>query len=93
VKSKHIKHKQVVSQDSSQRDAQLPNIVASCPINVTDSNSAASQNIKCVKPMTFSQKLYQNDQLEIAEQFELALEANSLEKIKILLDKLVKVGK
>ncbi len=43
--------------------------------------------------MTFSQKLYQNDQLEIAEQFELALEANSLEKIKILLDKLVKVGK
>lgn len=41
--------------------------------------------------MTFSQKLYQTDELEIAEELEQALEANSLEKLKMLLDKVLEL--
>jgi len=37
--------------------------------------------------MTFSQKLYQSDALDIAEEFEPPINANSLEEIKKLLDK------
>lgn len=51
----------------------------------------ASEYIRCVSPMTFSQKLYQTDELEIAEELEQALEANSLEKLKMLLDKVLEV--
>ena len=39
--------------------------------------------------MTFSQKLYQSHPLEIAEEFEQAIDANSLEKIKKILDKVL----
>ena len=39
--------------------------------------------------MTYSQKLYQSQGLEIAEEFEQAIDANSLEKIKNLLDKIL----
>lgn len=49
----------------------------------------ASQQIKCVSPTTFSQKLYKHAALEIAQEYEQALEENSLEKIKNLLNKLV----
>ena len=41
--------------------------------------------------MTFSQKLYQLKTIEIAEEYEQAIEANSLERVKILLDKLVEL--
>ena len=42
--------------------------------------------------MIFSQKLYQFKELEIAEEFERAVEANSLEQINNLFDRLVKPG-
>ncbi len=42
--------------------------------------------------MTFSQKLYQSHALEIAEEFEQAIDANSLEKIKQLLDNVLDRG-
>lgn len=56
-------------------------------------SQVASQPIRCVRPVTFSQKLYQSNALnlkvqEIADQsYEQALtEANSLEKVKKLLE-------
>jgi len=45
-----------------------------------------------LSPMTFSQKLYQSHALEIAEEFEQAIDANSLEKIKQLLDNVLDRG-
>ncbi len=51
-----------------------------------------NQQIKCVSPMTFSQKLYQSHPIEIAEEFEQAIEANSLEKIEDLLNKVLEIG-
>lgn len=68
--------RKVLTQGLSQSRTQLP---------------GANQHIKNVSPMTFSQKLYQLNAIEIAEEYEQAIEANSLEKIKILLDKLVKL--
>jgi len=52
----------------------------------------ARQQIKCVSPKTFSQKLYQSNPLELAEEFERAIEANSLEEIKNLLEKFLELG-
>lgn len=52
----------------------------------------ASQPISRVSPMTFSQKFYQSHELEIAEEFEQALENNSLGKIKDILDKILEQG-
>ena len=49
----------------------------------------AKQHIRCVSLMTFSQKLYKHNALEIAQEYEQAIEENSLEKIKNLLDRLV----
>jgi hypothetical protein len=92
MKSSRIKHKQLVTQDLSNRSAQLPDVADSCPINAKPINQVPRQQIKCVIPMTFSQKLSETNYLEIAEQFEQAIDANSLEQIKILLDRLVKVG-
>lgn len=68
--------RKVVTQGLNQSRTQLP---------------AANQHIKSVSPMTFSQKLYQLNAIEIAEEYEQAIEANSLEKIKILLDKLIEL--
>jgi predicted PolB exonuclease-like 3'-5' exonuclease len=65
-----------VTQNDSQGSAQLP---------------LANQDIKGISPMTFSQKLYQFHELEIAEEYEQAIDANSLERIKNLLDKLVEL--
>ena len=56
------------------------------------STQVASQHIKCVSPMISSQKLYKYKELEIAEEFEQAIEANSLEQINNLLNKLVEPG-
>lgn len=50
------------------------------------------QHIKCVSPMTFSQKLYKYNALEVAQEYEQAIEENSLEKVKKLLDKLVRLN-
>ena len=68
--------KQKVSQDNTQSCVQLPQV---------------NQQIKRVSPMTFSQKFYQSHELEIAEEFEQAIDANSLEKIKVLLDKILEL--
>ncbi len=75
--------KQVRTQDNARARAELPEVKAS------SNNQVASDQIECVSPMTFSQKLYQSHALEIAEEFEQALGANSLEKIKKLLDKVL----
>ena len=48
-------------------------------------------SIARVSPMTFSQKFYQSHELEIAEEFERAIDANSIEKIKALLDKIIEL--
>lgn len=49
--------------------------------------AVASQKINSNSPMTFTQKLYQSDEFEIAEEYEQALESNCLEEIIMLLDK------
>ncbi len=86
----NIKHQQVGTQDDSNVNSQIPDVTFSCDIIF----SPNSQNIKCVTPMTFSQKLYQSEaqELDVAEEFEQALEANSLEKIKKLLDKVLELN-
>ena len=86
----NIKHKQVENQNDSHAQAQQQE-GASCPINAKPNSQATFENIKCVRPMTFSQKLYQSAAQEIAEEFEQAIEANSLEKIKKLLDKVLEI--
>ena len=48
----------------------------------------AKRHIRCVSPTTFSQKLYKYN-VEIAQEYEQAIEDNSLAKIKNLLNKLV----
>ncbi len=58
-------------------------------VDAKPSSQVSDQQIKCISPMTFSQKLYQSHAIEIAEEFEQAIEANSLEKIKNLLDKIL----
>lgn len=90
VKSKHIQ--QVGTQKLGHGYAQRP-YSPGC------NTQGASQPIKCVRPMTFSQKIYQANTLnlkaqEIAEQnYEQALtELNSLETIKNLLDKIVELA-
>lgn len=52
----------------------------------------SSQHIKPVDSMTLSQKLYQCKVIEIAAEYEQATEADSLEKMKNLLNKLVGLG-
>lgn len=49
----------------------------------------ASTHRICISPRTFSQKLYQSHALEIVEEFEQALESQSLVRIKELLDKVL----
>lgn len=51
--------------------------------------SSVSRRKKKVSPRTLAPKLYQSHALEVAYEYEQAIEANSLEKIKILLAKLV----
>ena len=84
-----IKHKQIETQDNSYAQCQLADVAASCQINTKTNIPVAFDDRKCVTPMTFSQKLYQSHEQEIAEEFEQAIEANSLEKLKKLLDKVL----
>ncbi|MBV9389864.1 MAG: hypothetical protein JOZ78_25860 [Chroococcidiopsidaceae cyanobacterium CP_BM_ER_R8_30] len=83
MKSKHIKRKQIGSQDLSHGKSQRPDITA---------RWLAHQPIKCVSPMTFSQKMYQPNLCEIAAESEQAIEANSLEEIRKQLDKVLELG-
>ena len=92
MRSKDLKPRQVVSQSLSQGDAQLPDVAPSCPVNPRTNNQVPRQQIKCVSPKTFSQKLYQSNPLEIAEELERAVEANSLEELKNVLEKFLELG-
>lgn len=62
------------------------------PTYKATSNIQDSQSIRCVSPKTFSQQLYKNNELTIVEEHSRAKVADSLEKIKNLLSKLVKLG-
>lgn len=75
------------------KPTQSQNVQADCSINPNPTNQVALEQIKCVSPVTFSQKLYQSHALEIAEELEQAINANSLEKIKNLLDKVLETNK
>ncbi len=77
--------------DINHKSAQCQNIQADC-LNSSPPKQAALEQIKCVSPVTFSQKLYQSHALEIAEELEQAINANSLEKIKNLLDKVLETN-
>ncbi len=79
---------QIVHPFDSKATAHLSDVIASCPLNA----SLSSQEIKSVSPMTFSQKFYQSHALEVAEAFEQALEANSLENLKQLFDKVLEIN-
>jgi len=89
----HTKSKQVGTQDDrhAKASSQLPDVATSCPLNATANNQVRFKSIKCVSPMTFSQKLYQSDALDIAEEFEPPINANSLEEIKKLLDNVFEI--
>lgn len=89
VKLKHIKHKQVATQDDSYGSAQHQG-AASCLINAEPVSQVAFEHIKCVSPTIFPQKLYQSH--AIAEEYEQAIDANSLEKINKLFDKVLELG-
>lgn len=91
VKLKHIKHKEVATQDDSHGSAQHQG-AASCLINAGTVSHVAFEHIKGVSPTIFPQKLYQSHALEIAEEYEQAIDANSLEKINKLFDKVLELG-
>ena len=86
----NIKHKQVENPFDNHVQAQFEE-GASCTINAKHNSQDTFKNRKCVSPMTFSQKLYQSAAQEIVEEFEQAIEANSLERIKNLLDKVLEI--
>ena len=82
-----IKYKQVEIQDDSYGSAQLPDVIASCSTKSTRNIPVVFEQRKCVIPMTFSQKLYQCQESKSVEEFKQAIDANSLEKIKKVLNK------
>jgi len=51
----------------------------------------ASRQIKPVMPITFSQRFHQSQAIEIAEEYERAIDSNSLEDISILLEKVLEL--
>lgn len=79
---KSINIGKVVSQD-------LQHISRFISYEVIPSTDLATQHIKCISPVSSSQKLYKYKELELAEEFEQAIDANSLEQINNLLNKLV----
>lgn len=79
---KSINFEKVGSQD-------LRNISRFRSYEATPSTELASQQIKCISPVSSWQKLSEYKELELAEEFEQAIEANSLEQINNLLNKLV----
>ena len=84
----HRQSKQVGTQEDRYTEAsfQLPDVATSCPSNATTNHQVRFEYRKCVSPMTYSQKLYQSHVRDIAEEFETAIQANSLEEIKKLLN-------
>lgn len=81
VRNKEVKSKnieQAATQDDSRSFDELP---------------STKLQVKCISPKTFSQKLYQSHALEIAEEYEQAIEANSLEKLQLLLDKALELDR
>ncbi len=84
-----VKHKQAETQDESYAKTQVPDITANCRINASPNSPVAFEHVKSKSPMTFSQQLYQSQALEIAQEFEQAIEANSIERINRLFDKVL----
>jgi len=80
MQSKYIKRKRVVD------------VAASWSLNARANNHVAWLDMICISPMTFSQRLHQSHLLEIAEEFEQAIDANCLEEIKILLEKVLELN-
>ncbi len=81
----NIEYKQVGSQDLTHITREHQG-AGSCFINAKSNRQVGFEHIKCVSPMTFSQKLYQSHALVIAEELEQAIEENSLERINNLFD-------
>jgi hypothetical protein len=87
-----MNHQQVRStQDDNRASAQLQDVAASHNTNARANSRMGLKYVKCVSPRTFSQKLYQSYELEIAEEFERAIDVNSLEEVKKLLDKVLEL--
>ena len=58
----------------------------------SDPQALASQQRKLPNHLAFSPKFYQSHELEIAEEYEQAVEANSLEQITMLLNKVLELN-
>ena len=66
-------------------------------MNSTSIDRLLSQHIKCVTPMTYSQKLYQSEAIaqtakEIIEQYSKHASSESLEKVRNLLEKIFQLA-
>ena len=88
------RYKQIKAQFNIYAPAQQLDVKVSHLTNDRANTQTAFEQRKCTSPRTFSQKLYQLPSyqfhaLEIAEEFEQALESQSLSKIKELLDKIL----
>jgi len=83
-----IKYKQVGTQSERHGYSQFPDLAASYPTKT----KFGIQGIRCVSPITFSQRVDELQALKIAEEFEQAIEDNSLEKIEQLLKKVLEIG-
>ena len=86
----NIKHQQLGTQCDSNVNSQIPDFTPIGDLIFSPNR----QNIKCITSMTFDQKLYQSqaEEIKIAEEFELALEANSLSKINKLLENVLELN-
>ena len=87
----NVRHKQVKTQFNSYVRAHYQG-AASCPINGKHNIPVAFEGRKCLTLRTFSQKLYQTHEQKIAEEFDQAIDANSLEKIHNLFDKVLEIS-
>lgn len=79
-----IKRKLLVTHSKHYAQTQPLYWVSSCSPN-SRAKMVASKYIRCTTPITFSQKLYQH--VSEVEESEKALEANSLERLKNLLER------
>lgn len=87
-----MKHKPVATQNDGYARPQLTDIAAKCLINTKPVSQVVFKGIECVEPKLFSKKIYQSHALKIAEEYEQAIAANSLEKINKLLEKVLELG-
>ena len=87
----NVKHKQVKTQFNSYGGTYYQG-AASCPINVKYNVSEAFEGRKCLTLMTFTQKLYQNKEQQIAEEFDQAIDSNSIDKINNLFNKVLQIS-